>query len=285
MTTTPTAQLPPRPGEPHDEELRERYRTDASRERQERHAQAVRQTAETPPSRTPRGPILVIALVVAGALVLLAGLSLVGPMLKQSQTREQAISPQGAVSFNGEVGDLRVRAAEPGESPRAVITSTWGLSKPTSSVRTSAGTTQLSSSCPRPTLGTVCKVDWLVVVPADTTLRVQHGIGEIAVEGTTEDVDVRVGVGDVTIAGSRADSASVDVGVGRVEYEAVEPPTSVDVRVGVGEAVVRAPDSERYRVDTSGGSSEVINNLGNDSKSSRRISVESGVGSIRIDPS
>nr|WP_257911156.1 hypothetical protein [Janibacter limosus] len=56
------------------------------------------------------------------------------------------------------------------------------------------------------------------------------------------------------------------------------------MRVGVGEATVRVPDTEGYRVNTSGGASDVINNLGNDSSSSRRITVESGVGSVRIDP-
>ena len=89
----------------------------------------------------------------------------------------------------------------------------------------------------------------------------------------------------MTITESEADTVSAEIGVGAIDYEAVEPPRSVDVRVGVGEATVRVPDTEGYRVNTSGGASDVINNLGNDSSSSRRITVESGVGSVRIDPS
>ncbi|MDN5717706.1 MAG: hypothetical protein L0G89_10790 [Janibacter sp.] len=285
MTTTPTTQWPPRPGEPTDPELRERYRTDASREREGRRDQAVHETAATPPSRTPVGPIRVLALLVTLGLLLVAGLSLVGPMLKQSQTREQPITANGAVRFSGEVGDVRFRAAEAGERPRAVITSTWGLGKPTSAVRTSGGATSLTASCPRPSLGTVCRVDWLVIVPADTDLTIEHGVGAVSLEGTSGDLDLQVGVGDVSITESGAETVSADIGVGAIDYEAVEPPRSVDVRVGVGEATVRVPDTEGYRVDTSGGSSDVINNLGNDSTSSRRITVESGIGAIRIDPS
>ncbi|WP_068263540.1 hypothetical protein [Janibacter limosus] len=285
MSTTPATQWPPRPGEPADPELRDRYRTDASREREGRRAEMVQEAAETPPSRTPVGPIRVIALLVTLGLLLVAGFSIAGPMLKQSQTREQPITATGAVRFSGEIGDVRFRAAEAGERPRAVITSTWGLRKPTSAVRTSDGATSLTSSCPQPSLGTVCRVDWLVIVPTDTDLTIQHGVGAVSLEGTSGDLDLQMGVGDVTITESEADTARIDIGVGAIDYEAVEPPRSVDVRVGVGEATVRVPDSEGYRVDTSGGASDVINNLGNESTSSRRISVESGIGSIRIDPS
>ncbi|KRE38850.1 hypothetical protein ASG73_00295 [Janibacter sp. Soil728] len=285
MSTTPMTQWPPRPGEPTDPDLRDRYRTDASRERESRRAAAVQETATTPPSRTPVGPIRVIALLVTLALLLVAGLSLVGPMLKQSQTREQPITADGAVRFSGDVGDVRFRAAEAGERPHAVITSTWGLGKPTSSVRTSGGATRLTSSCSRPSLGTVCRVDWLVIVPADTDLTIEHGVGAVSLEGTTGDIDLQVGAGDVTITESEGDTVSADIGVGAIDYEAVEPPSTVDVRVGVGEATVRVPGTEGYRVNTSGGASDVINNIGNDSSSSRRITVESGVGSVRIDPS
>ena len=91
-------------------------------------------------------------------------------MLKQSETREQALGEVTAVNFTGGVGDVRIRAAEPGESPKAVVTSSWGLWKPSTSVRTSEGTATLRSSCPSRSFGSVCGTDWLVVVPADSSL-------------------------------------------------------------------------------------------------------------------
>lgn len=282
MTTTP---LPPRPGEPTDPELRDRYRTDASREREARRAETVRLAAEPRPSRTPVGPIRVLALLVAVVLVVVAGLSLVGPMLKQSATSDQRITAAGSLEINAQVGDVRVRAAEPGESPHVTTTRTWGLWEPSTSVRTSGDTTRLASSCTGPAIGTVCEVDWLVVVPADTEVDIEQGVGAVSVEGMTRDVDVEVGVGDVTVAEAEGEHLSVDIGVGALDYEAVEPPRTVEASVGVGELVVRVPDTVGYRVATSSGSTEVANSIGSDPSASRRITLDNGVGAIRVDPS
>lgn len=284
--TGPLPQMPPRPGEPVDPELRERYRTDASRQREVRRSESVRLAAAEPsPSRTPVGPIRVIALLVSLALVLLAGLFMVGPMLKQSETTERSLTVTDTVRFKGTVGDVRVRSAEPGESPRAVITSTWGLWKPTNTVRTTGGVTELTSTCPSQSIGPVCEVDWLVVLPADTALDISHGVGQVAVEGTTGDIDVEVGVGDVSVAESQAQDVFIQIGVGRADVEAVEPPRRISGRVGVGEIAVRVPDTVPYRVDTRSGTAEVANSIGDDPTASRVIDVESGVGRVSIDPS
>lgn len=285
MTTTPTAPLPPRPGEPVDPELRERYRTDASREREARRAEAAQQAAAAPPSRTPVGPIRVIALLVTVMLVLFAGLALVGPMLKQSATEERPLVASSQLSLKGEVGDLRVRTAEPGEEPRAVITRTWGLWEPRTSVTSNSDETVLTSSCRGPGGGSSCEVDWLVVVAPDTEVKISHGVGAVSLEGPTGDVDIDMGVGDVTITESEARSVRVDMGVGKFDHESVEPPESIIAHLGVGEAVIRVPDTETYDVDIPGGASETVNNIGSDSSSSRTISVQSGVGAVTIDPS
>lgn len=282
MTTTP---LSPRPGEPTDPDLRDRYRTDASREREERRAEAARQAATVPPSRTPVGPIRVIALLVTVALVLLAGFSLAGPMLKQSETVERPLVATSALSFAGGTGQVRVRAAEPGEQPRAVVTSTWGLRKPTTSITSSGGTTRLTSRCPGPDLGTVCRVDWLVVVPPTTEIDLHHGVGEVSIEDITGDLDLEVGVADVSISGAEGERVRVDIGVGALDYEAVEAPRLVEARVGVGDARIRVPEEQTYRVDIPQGMADTTNRVGNDPSSSRRITVEVGVGAVRVDPS
>lgn len=283
MTSTPTAPLPPRPGEPTDPELRDRYRTDASRERDERRAEVNALAAETRPSQTPTGPIRVIALLVSTVLVVLVGASMIGPMLKQSATTERALPAVTALKLSSGIGDVRIRAAEPGESPKAVATDTWGLSRPSTSVSTKGGVAQLKSSC-RAVASGVCNTDWLVVVPAGTDLTLEHGVGAINVEGVDGDVEVQTGVGDVSITESGSERVSVDMGVGAVTYEAVEPPRQVDFSLGVGDVSVRVPDSVGYRVNTTG-ASEALNNLGHDSSSERSIRVEAGVGSISIDPS
>lgn len=285
MTSTPTTPLPPRPGEPTDPELRDRYRVDAMAEREQRRSVAARAAAEVPPSRTPRGPILVVAGLVSLALVLLAGLSLVGPMLKQTETTEQALPAADAVRIEGSVGDIRVRAAEPGERPKVVMTSEWGLRRPTTSVGVSDGTARLVSRCPSWGPGTVCSVDWLVVVPPASDLTIEHGVGDVRLEGLAGDVDVEAGVADVTIADSTGEEASVQLGVGAIDYEATEPPRDVSMSIGVGEARVRVPDTVGYRVRTEGGPSDITSTIANDPTAKRRIRVETGVGAIMIDPS
>lgn len=282
--TTPVPQRPPRPGEPVDPDLRDRYRTDASLQREARRAETVRLTAEAPPSRTPVGPIRVIAGLVTLLLVLIAGASLVGPMLKQTATSERALTAVTSVRFSGGVGDVRVRAAEPGESPKAVATHTWGLWKPKSTVRVSDGVARLTSSCPSRGFATVCSTDWLVVVPAGTDLHLEQGVGSLSVEDVTGDIEATVGVGDMRVAGAESERVSVDLGVGSLRYESVEPPTAVDVKIGVGDVQVRVPDSVGYRVTTSG-TAGATNNIGHDPTSERSLRVEAAVGSISIDPS
>lgn len=284
MTSTPMAPLPPRPGEPADPQLRDRYRTDASREREQRRAQDVALAAESRPSRTPVGPIRVIALLVSTVLVVLVGASMIGPMLKQSETTERALPAVTSLRFAGHVGDVRVRAAEPGESPKVVTTDTWGLWRPSSSVSTKAGVAQLKSSCRTALNAGPCSSDWLVVVPAGTDLTIEHGVGAINVAGIDGDIDVQSGVGEVAITDTASDRVSVEMGVGHVEYVADEPPRRLDLTLGVGDVSVRVPDSVDYRVTTDG-ASEVQNSLGSNASSKRSIRVEAGVGSVSIDPS
>ncbi|WP_435201761.1 hypothetical protein [Janibacter sp. GS2] len=281
MTPTP---MTTRPGEPDDPGLRDRYAHDAWVAREAHRVEAARAAAEAPASRTPSGPIRVIAAIVTVVLVVAAGIALVGPMLKQSETSEQALPAVTALELSGHVGEVRIRAAEPGEAPKAVTTSTWGLWRPSTSVGTRDGVAQLKSSCSARAVGAICSTDWLVVVPAGTDVSVESGVGSIDVEEVSGDIDVEAGVGEVSITGAASDRVSVEMGVGEVVYEAVEPPRAVDLTLGVGDVRVGVPSSVGYRVDTTG-ASEARNTIGHDPASERSIRVEAGVGSVSIDPS
>lgn len=282
MTTTP---IPTRPGEPEDPGLRDRYARDAWERREAQRLEAARAAAETPPSRTPRGPIRVIAALVAAALLVAAGISLAGPMLRQSETTDMAL-PQGMSSLNlkNGTGDVRIRVAEPGESPRVTSTIEWGLRKPTADVDSSGSVATVRGQCPTGPVA-VCTTDWLVVVPADTEIEVDQGVGQVTVEGTSGDVDVRSGVGDISVTESSSESIAVENGVGGATIESVEPPRSVDATLGVGDLIVRVPDTVRYRVDTQGGAADVRNSLGSSPGAERRIDAEVGVGGLTVEPS
>lgn len=282
MTTTP---MPTRPGEPEDPDLRDRYARDAWERREAQRLETARAAAETQPSRTPSGPIRIIAGIVAVLLVAVTGLTLAGPMLRQSETTDTAL-PQGMSSLNlkNGVGDVRVRVAEPGESPRLTSTIEWGLRQPTTSVDSTSTSATVRGECPTGPVS-VCTTDWLVVVPADTEIEVDQGVGEVTVEGTSGDVDVRAGVGDITLTESSSENIGVESGVGGATIESVEPPRSLEANVGVGDLTIAVPDTVRYRIDTQGGAAEVRNSLGSSPGAERRIDAEVGVGGLTVEPS
>lgn len=281
MMTTP---MPTRsPGEPEEPELRDRYRRDAWAQREARRAKDSGAAAEPPPSRTPAGPIRLIAALVAAALVLVAGLALLGPMLRQSETTDENL-PGGvsSVTVKNGVGDVRVRVAREGETPKATVTSTWGLRRPGVSVQTSGEEATLSGDCPSAV--TVCSTKWLLVVPEGTDLDIDQGVGSVTLEEMGGDTDVNVGVGDAEVAATTSEQVRVEVGVGDARIEAVDPPREVRARVGVGDLSVALPDTVDYRVDAVGGASEVRNSLGDDRTAERRVVLELGVGALTVDP-
>lgn len=282
MTTTP---MGTRPGEPEDPDLRDRYARDAWEQREMHRVESARAAAETPPSRTPAGPIRVIAGLITVVLVLGVGFALLGPMLRQSESADQSMpSRVSQLDLTNDVGDVRIRAAQPGESPSATSTAEWGLRKPTTSVDSAGGTTTIHGECPAGPV-TVCSTDWLIVVPEDTDLDIQQGVGEVTLEGMSGDVDVQSGIGGVVLEEGTSASIDVELGVGDVRVESIEPPRRVLGRVGVGQLTVALPDTASYRVEMDSGMSEVRNSLGSDPSSSRTVNLEAGVGGVTVEPS
>ena len=109
MTTTP---MGTRPGEPEDPELRDRYARDAWERREAYRIESARAAAETPPSRTPSGPIWIIAGLLTVALVAVTGFVLLGPMLRQSESTDQSMPSQvSRLDVSNGTGDVRIRAA------------------------------------------------------------------------------------------------------------------------------------------------------------------------------
>ncbi len=282
MTTTP---MGTRPGEPEDPDLRDRYARDAWERREAHRIESARAAAEAPPSRTPSGPIRVIAGLLTVALVVVTGFVLLGPMLRQSESVDLSMPTRvSQLELNNGTGDVRIRAAKPGERPSATSTAEWGLRKPRTSVESAGGTTTVQGECPTGVV-TVCSTEWLIVVPADTDLDIQQGVGGVTLEGMSGDVDIQSGVGSVNLEEGTSAAIDVEIGVGDARIESVEPPRRVVGRVGVGELTVALPDTTSYRVATDSGMSDVQNSLGSDPSSSRTVQVEAGVGGITIEPS
>ena len=67
------------------------------------------------------------------------------PVADGKVTSDQRITAAGSLEINAQVGDVRVRAAEPGESPHVTTTRTWGLWEPSTSTLSSPRTLRASS--------------------------------------------------------------------------------------------------------------------------------------------
>lgn len=283
MTTPWTTQPGP---EPSDPDLSQRYRRDALAEREDQRAQSAWRAAHTPPSRTPRGVIRLLAAVLVLTLVAFTAVVMLGPMLRQSETTDQSL-PAGTsrLVVKNHVGQVRVRAGAPGETPRVSSTVEWGLRRPSATVTSIGDEVTLAGSCPS-FVSTVCRTDWVVVVPRNTDLSIEQGAGRVVLEAPGGDVAIQSGVGTVEVSGARSREVSVELGVGTVEYEGVTPPDRVDVSLGVGDVTLQLPDTVPYRVDSTGaGASQVDNRLGHDPSALRRITVEVGVGDATLDAS
>ncbi|NYF98107.1 hypothetical protein [Janibacter cremeus] len=282
MSQTP---VPTRPGEPHDPQLRERYLRDAQQVRRDRRAETARLAAEVPPSRTPSGPIRVVAGLLTLVLVLGVGFLLAGPMLKQTSTSEQALPADiTSLEVDNDIGDVRIRTADAGEAPRVTTTTAWGLRRPDVLVEVTGATASLDAQCPSG-IAAPCSTDWTVVVPAGVDVEIEEGVGRVMIEGIDGDVDVEAGVGDVRITEATAGRITAELGVGSLWVEAVEPPQHVYAKVGVGDLSVQLPETASYDVDVRGGVGEVRNDLGSDAGSDRTVTVEGGLGSVSLSAS
>lgn len=225
---------------------------------------------------------------VAGTvLAILLVLSATGPALSLmlQHTEESTYDLPADVSrlvLDGDVGDVEVRAAAPGEGPGAMATARSGLTDPSIEVAETDGVASLESSCDRLWIET-CQVSWEVVVPAEAAVRVSTSVGDVTVTGANGPLDLRSSVGDVTAVGVRGQALSLDSSVGDIEVVADEPPEELIVRSSTGDVAVTVPDDgTEYRVSTSTSVGDVRNGIGSADAATRRIDVTTSVGDIAL---
>ncbi|XVX21496.1 DUF4097 family beta strand repeat-containing protein [Actinomycetota bacterium] len=238
------------------------------------------------PPPAPRAPRRSRAWKIVGvpvlALAVLGGAtSTVAPLTRQSETSQVALPASvSSLALEGPAGSIHIRAAAPGETPSVKTRAEWSFSKPTVTVDAGDRTT-ISGDCRGPA---ICGIDWDLVVPADTDVRVNGGVGDVRLTGLAGDAKVEMGTGEINVRESRANSLELQAGVGGIVVRSDVPLDSLRVEAGVGDIDVTVPSGDSYRVDTAGGASESRVTVPQDSSSDRRITVRAGVGDIRISP-
>lgn len=184
------------------------------------------------------------------------------------------------LTLDADAGDITIRAAGPGETPGAEVTIRAGLTDPDVTSEVTAGRAELTSGCPN-WWWDHCRVDWEIVVPADTELDINNSVGEITVTETSGPLNLSTNVGGITADGIASPTVRADGSVGDISLDFSASPDSVEVSASTGDVSVTVPDDgTAYRVQTDASLGEVHSSLGSDPAGTQLIDVRTSVGDI-----
>jgi DUF4097 and DUF4098 domain-containing protein YvlB len=137
-------------------------------------------------------------------------------------------------------------------------------------------------------------VELEIVVPANSSVRVDTGAGEVDVRGVRGQIDIHSGAGQVDVRDASG-TVQVDLGAGRILYDGT-PQGDCRFQTGVGEVVLRLPESPDVRVDLGTGIGAVDVEFDVDGSVSPRsvkgiigdgrqgsIFAHTGAGSVRLE--
>ena len=250
-----------------------------------------------------RRPLVAVTLAL-GALAAAWGALLMLDSFARAEAR--TVSPlevrEGGVVVSVGSGDLDV-IASPGP-PRIEVDSVSGLFGD-GSVRVgrdAAGRISIEARCPG-FMPSACSSTARIYVPADASVELGTGSGELTVRGVRGGVVAETGSGDVVLdrVGGRvvtADTGSGEIrgiGLGATESLRAETgsgdvimsldraPADTSVDTGSGEVQMVVPDVA-YRVSTDTGSGEQQVTVDADDDAPRRIRVDTGSGDVVVRP-
>ncbi len=228
-------------------------------------------------------PIRLLAGLVAAGLVVLAGLTLLGPMLRKEVTRSHPIDATvTALELRGDRGAIQIRAAADGERPHVEERTVWSLREVTSSVTQEGGTLDVRSRCEGNAFNSPCSTDWTVVIPADASVTVRNPIGSIEVDGMAGPISVTSNAAEVVVRDTTAEEIDVVANVGDVRVVAAAPVRRMEVRTDVGAIDVTVPRGERYRVSVTAEVGEAVSTVDDDPAADRDIVLRTEVGDLRL---
>lgn len=233
---------------------------------------------------TTRRAVLIVGSLVAALIVITLAVPAVGRIVQSTErgTHELPADLRTLV-LHGEVGEVSVRAAEPGEEPRAEVTVRSTLRDPEVTSTVGDGRAELVSRCQDWWWLDNCSVDWEIVVPAETELTISNSVGDIVVRDVTGALSLSGDVGDLNILGVGSPTVSARSSVGDITLSLVAAPDEVAVTSSTGDVSVTVPDDgSGYHIETNTSIGSVTNQVGSDPAQSRLIDLETSVGDITV---
>lgn len=233
---------------------------------------------------TTRRAVLIVGSIVALLIVMALALPAVGRII-QSTVRGTHELPADlhTLVLHGEVGEISVRAAGPGEEPRAEVTVRSTLRDPEVTSEVGEGRAELVSRCQDWWWLDNCSVDWEIIVPAETELTIGNTVGDITVSDVTGALSLSGDVGDLSIVGVGSPTVSARSSVGDITLSLVSAPEEVTITSSTGDVTVTVPeDDSGYRIETDTSIGSVTNQVGSDPSQSRLIDLRTSVGDITV---
>ncbi|WP_109471654.1 DUF4097 family beta strand repeat-containing protein [Ornithinimicrobium cavernae] len=230
-----------------------------------------------------RRAILLAGSLVAVLLVLALALPAVGRIVQGTdQTRHALPTRLSQLTLDGEVGDVTVRAAGPGETPSAQATVRSGLTTPHTEVLVDGDSAAISDTC-HDSWWSNCSVSWSLVVPHDSAVDVTSAVGDVTVIEITGPLSISSDVGTVAATGIGSETVTARSSVGDVSLDLVDPPREVRVTSSTGDVEISVPDDGTvYRVETDTSIGSVTNRVGSEPGASHLLDVHTSVGDITL---
>ncbi|MEU4094632.1 hypothetical protein [Streptomyces sp. NPDC026673] len=195
-----------------------------------------------------------------------------------SSPRSYEISGAKALDVRNENGSVRITV---GSGPISVTeTLEYGSVKPSTRHQVENGTLKLvGSGCgdSRP-----CRVDYLIRVPAETTVTVRVDNGGVEAEGVTGAVDLRTGNGTVSGTALGARRASLSSENGTVDAAFDVAPDEVTTTAENGAVTVTVPPGTAYDVRARTGVGMKQVSVPTDPSSPRRITATTDNGMVTV---
>ena len=126
-----------------------------------------------------------------------------------------------------------------------------------------------------------CSVDYRVEVPRNVQVTLDSGAGDLTLRDLTGALKVTTGAGDVEATGIAATKTVVDTGAGDLKLAFATAPEQVDMESGSGDITLTVPGGP-YKLDVQTGAGDQQVTIPTDSASTRKITVKTGAGDVKV---